>query len=266
MIPPAGHLSPLRGIWRVIPSPELTEILAEAGLDFQILDREHGRYDYDNLLTDLLACERAGCRPLVRVSTGDPAEVQRCLDLGAQGLVFPRLAGYADFERAASSMEYAPSGTRGFNPFVRAGRYGKAGRGAGALPRPWFVPIVETLQAVEQIETIAQLDRIDFIYIGAYDLSAQLGCPGRMDDPRLLAAMNCIADACRAAGTPVGQMVLTGAQAEAAAARGVQVHVHGVESHRLLLAADAMFGADTGTTLPTDALRALERLRPAIPG
>ncbi len=60
----------------------LTEILAQCGFDFQILDCEHGGYDYATLLPDILACERQGCAPLVRVSGTDPVEVQRCLDLG----------------------------------------------------------------------------------------------------------------------------------------------------------------------------------------
>jgi len=255
-----GPFSPLHGIWRIMPSPELTEILAQSGADFQIFDREHGRYDFANLLTDMLACENAGCAPLVRVGGHDKIEVQRCLDLGARGLVFPQLAGLADFERAAAMMDYGPAGTRGFNPFVRAARYGVGPAASAPPPRAWFVPIVETLEAVDRIEAIVALERIDFIYIGAYDLSAQLGCAGRMDDPRLTAVMDRVVAACHGAGKAVGQMVLSTAQAETAGARGIQVLVHGVESHRFKLAASSMLGPMRDLKLPATANAAMAGL------
>jgi|GEM_PF-1284928 2,4-dihydroxyhept-2-ene-1,7-dioic acid aldolase len=222
--------APLHGIWRIIPSPMLTEVLAQGGLDFQILDCEHGAYDYATLLPDILACERHDCAPFIRVSGHDKVEVQRCLDLGARGLVFPQLTGPGDFARAAAMMDYAPAGTRGFNPFVRAGRYGASSPPA---PRAWFVPIVETLEAAQQIETILQIGRIDLVYVGVYDLSAQLGAPGQLDSPDLIALVDRILDACAAANKPVGLMAVSTAAAERLVNRGVRAIVHGVESHRL---------------------------------
>ena len=149
--------SPLHGIWRIIPSPGCTEILAQSGFDFQILDAEHGGYDFQTLLTDTIACEANRCAPWIRVSGTDKVEVQRCLDLGARGIVFPQLASYEDFAAAAAMMDHAPAGVRGFNPFVRAYGYGTPG---APSPRPWCVPIIETLAAVEQLDRILQLERI----------------------------------------------------------------------------------------------------------
>lgn len=220
------------GIWRIAPSPMITELLAQAGLDFQILDCEHGAYDYATLLPDILACERHGCAPWIRVSGTDRVEVQRCLDLGAHGLVFPQLAAPEDFAQAAAMMDYAPTGTRGFNPFVRAGNYGSPPPPGAAPARPWFVPIVETLAAAERIEEIARMPRIDLIYIGGYDLSAALGCAGRMDAPELVRLMDRIVMVCRDAGKPVGTMALTTGTARSLAERGVHAIVHGVETHR----------------------------------
>jgi 2-keto-3-deoxy-L-rhamnonate aldolase RhmA len=223
----------------------VTELLAQSGLDFQILDCEHGAYDYATLLPDMLACERHGCAPFVRVSGTDKIEVQRCLDLGARGLMFPQLNQPEDFARAAAMMDYAPVGTRGFNPFVRAGDFGLPGA-AAALPepapapaadprsgRPWFVPIVETLSAAEHIEAIVHIERIDLVYVGVYDLSAQLGCPGKMDAPELTQLVDRILQACARAGKPAGLMALSTAAAQELMTRGIRAIVHGVESHRL---------------------------------
>jgi 4-hydroxy-2-oxoheptanedioate aldolase len=221
--------SPLHGIWRIIPSPACTEILAQSGFDFQILDAEHGGYDYQTLLTDVIACEAHQCAPWIRVSGSDQVEVQRCLDLGARAIVFPQLANYGDFAAAAAMMDHAPAGVRGFNPFVRAYGYG-----TGSPPaRPWFVPIIETLTAVEQLDRILQLERIDLIYIGSYDLSTQLGVAGRMDAPELTRVFDRIFERCHAAGKRVGAMALTGATVAALTARKIDALVHGVESHRL---------------------------------
>jgi hypothetical protein len=69
-----GEAKILQGIWRIMPSPMVTEFLAQSGLDFQMLDCEHGAYDYATLLPDILACENQGCMPWVRVSgTGSMA-------------------------------------------------------------------------------------------------------------------------------------------------------------------------------------------------
>ena len=132
------HNYPRNGIWRIIPSAMLSELFARSGFDFQILDCEHGNYDYETLLTDILACEANDSVPYIRVSGTDKVEVQRCLDIGARGLVFPQLQGYEDFLAAAAMMDYAPVGSRGFNPFVRAGNYGISG-GTKASPalRAW---------------------------------------------------------------------------------------------------------------------------------
>lgn len=236
MTPAPSSSAPLHGIWRIVPSPQLTEILAQSGFHFQILDCEHGGYDYATLLPDILACERHHCAPLVRVSGTNKVEVQRCLDLGARGLVFPQLAHRDDFAAAAAMMDYAPAGTRGFNPFVRAGGYGSS----PAPGRPWFVPIIETLTAVEQIDDILKLERIDLVYIGSYDLSAQLGVAGQMAAPALTQVVDRILAACRDAGKPVSLMVLSEDAARAQTARGVQALVHGVETHRLKQAMTAI--------------------------
>jgi len=223
----------LHGIWRVVPSPSLTEILAQGGLDFQILDCEHGAYDYQTLQADMTACALHQCQPFVRVSGRDKVEVQRVLDLGARGVVFPQLSSVEEFANAAAMMDHWPKGTRGFNPFVRTYKYGQAG-GTAVVDRPWFVPIIETLEAVELLDRILEIERIDMIYVGSYDLSAQLGCAGKMDTPELIAVVDRIFDVAQARGIRVGMMALSTPKGRALMDGGIGAIVHGVESHRIL--------------------------------
>lgn len=221
----------VHGIWRILPSVSLSEIIAQSGFEFQILDCEHGGYDYDTLLKDIIACQVHNSSPLVRVSGINKVEVQRCLDLGAHGIVFPQLNNYDDFKMAADLMRYAPQGVRGFNPFVRVGGYGIKDNNSTA-ERPVCIVIIETLQAVAALKDIVALDGIDMIYIGSYDLSAQLGCIGEMNSPKLIELVNKIIAICNNSKKPVSLMVHDRAQYETAASKGVKGFVHSVDSFR----------------------------------
>ncbi len=223
---------PLHGIWRILPSVSLTEIIAQSGFDFQILDCEHGGYDYDTLLKDIIASQLHNSSPFVRVSGINKVEVQRCLDLGAHGIVFPQLNSYDDFKIAAELMEYAPRGIRGFNPFVRVGGYGIGDKPANPV-KPICIAIIETLQAVNELETIVTIDGIDMFYIGSYDLSAQLGCIGEMNSPILIDVVDRIISVCSNAGKRVSLMIHDKVQFEATAAKGVSVFVHAVDSYKI---------------------------------
>ena len=220
----------LNGIWRVIPSPAITEIIAQSGFDFQILDCEHGAYDYQTLENDIRACALHNCLPFVRVSGLNNVEVQRCLDLGAAGIVFPQLVTFEHFKTAVSLLSYAPEGIRGFNPFVRAWNYGVFEE---KPKKPFCITIVETLQAVNDLDNILGLQGIDCIYIGSYDLSAQLGCIGEMDNQKLVNMVNDIINKCKKASVPVGLMVSNAEQYQKYIDAGVDTFVHTVESHKI---------------------------------
>lgn len=221
----------LHGIWRVMPSIAISEIIAQSGFDYQILDCEHGAYDYATLYQDIIACELYGCAPFVRVSGLNAVEVQRTLDIGAHGIVFPQLKTPEDFKVATAMMQYPPNGTRGFNPFVRTASYGvRDGRKPIA---PLCITIIETLTAVDALDEILALPGIDMIYIGSYDLSAQLGCMGQMDAPELVAVVDKIISKCTINKKHVALMVNRKDQYEVAAAKGVKGFVHSVDSFRI---------------------------------
>jgi 4-hydroxy-2-oxoheptanedioate aldolase len=215
-----------------MPSPAVSEILAQSGFDFQILDCEHGHYDYHSLYADLLACEANHCLAWVRVSGNDKVEVQRCLDLGASGIVFPGLADLAAVERCADWMDYSPKGNRGYNPFVRSSRYG-VNETEGSPAEPLLVPIIETLSAVEALDQILALERIGMVYIGTYDLSAQLGVAGQMQHASVVDTVGHILKSCQRHGIRVGAMALNPAKEAELRSMGVETIVHGVESHRM---------------------------------
>ena len=220
----------MQGIWRVIPSPAMTEIIAMSGFDYQIFDCEHGAYDYITLEQDIRACDLHNCAPYVRVSGLDQVQVQRCMDLGARGIVFPGLKEYDDFKAATKMVKYAPEGTRGFNPFVRGWGYGFTdGRKAELV----CCIIVETLNAVDELDKILTLPGIDMIYIGSYDLSAQLGCIGEMTNPILTKVVDTIIEKCVNASVTVGLMLANAEQYVSLSNKGITSFVHTVDSAQL---------------------------------
>lgn len=221
------------GIWSLIPSPALIEVCGRGGFDFQIFDMEHGPFDYGDIDAGARSAEGAGCAPLVRVPTADPVTVQRCLDIGAQGIVFPQMKGLPSAKDALSTMAYGPAGRRGFNPFTRAGGYsGSRSPQTPALFDAYAarVVIVETLGAARQLPRIAALRELDVVYLGVYDMSIALGCGGDVSDPRVRDFVRKAAKIIIEAGKAVGLMVRSKADIGRALDLGARFLVYGVDT------------------------------------
>lgn len=219
------------GIWRVMPSPNITEIIAQSGFDFQIFDLEHGGYDFNTLYADICTCELHNSVPFVRVSGLNKVEVQRCLDLGAKGIIFPQLNSFEDFKAASKMLIYAPDGIRGFNPFVRSNRYGVANSPKNIKLK--CITIIESLEAVNELEKIVTLSNIDMIYIGVYDLSAQLGCIGDMENIELINVINKIIMICNTNRMKISIMIHSVNQFQFYAEMGISTFVHAVDTFRI---------------------------------
>ncbi|HXH99805.1 MAG TPA: aldolase/citrate lyase family protein [Sphingobacteriaceae bacterium] len=220
----------MHGIWRIMPSMAITEIIGQSNFDFQILDCEHGGYDYQTLLEDIRICHLQKCLAYVRVSGLNKVEVQRCLDLGADGIVFPQLDNFEDFELATKMLQYAPNGIRGFNPFVPAGGYGFDNIHKKKIR---CIVIIETLNAIDQLDKILELANIDMLYIGVYDLSAQLNCIGNMKFPPLLSIVDQIIGKALKATKTVSLMINNPESYQLYKSKGVKSFVHTIDSHQI---------------------------------
>ena len=200
------------GIWSLIPSPTLIELIGTAGMDFVILDGEHGPFDISTLGECIRAAEGANCAPLVRVPGLDAQFIQRALDLGPHGIVVPQVADYDAAQKAVACMHYAPRGTRGFNPFTRAGHYGVTAKREQSKQAGDFVlscVMIENPKAFQDLDRILTIPDLDMIYLGVYDYSVLMGCPGKIDDPRVMEFMQVCAAKTRAAGKILGMLAKT---------------------------------------------------------
>ena len=150
------------------------------------------------------------------------------------GLIFPQIANAGGARQAIAACKYPPYGTRGFNPFTRAGGYGKHSEPlAQALTNSFAfnTVLVETLQAFEELDQILQIPGLDAIYLGVYDMSVQMGCDGNVNHPRIAAFLADSIQRIRQAGTVAGVMVKHQADMHKYVAMGANMLLYAVDTH-----------------------------------
>jgi len=204
---------PVIGIWNTLGSPLVTEVLSMTGLDFQIIDLEHGPFVLDEIYLHVSACENVGtCSPLVRIPSIESWMALQALDQGSHGLVVPHVSTSGDFESFRNLSSYPPLGDRGFSPFTKAGGFGsRPAREYSDLAKKALVnvAIIESLEGLRGIEELLAVGFADVFYFGAYDLSIQYGSPGDMKMTELIADIEKGARKVRDAGKYAGGFVPT---------------------------------------------------------
>lgn len=234
----------LFGAWCSLPGTGPAELLAAGGVDYVVVDLQHGLVSEGDLPALFLAIEARSAAPLARVLANDPVAIGRALDLGAHGVVVPSVDSAEQAASAVSASRYPPRGTRGFGP-MRA----PLTLGANAFEDVAVIVQIESAAAVERVPDIAGVDGVAALYVGPWDLSVSLGCPvpPDLDDIVLAGAIARVRAAADAAGLPAGVHSIRAAQAGRLAAAG----------WRLVNVADDV-------TLLRDGVAAgLERVRPS---
>jgi 4-hydroxy-2-oxoheptanedioate aldolase len=194
-------LETLYGFWSTIPSPLSVRLLAAAGADYVVVDLQHGGATEHDLPGLTSAIRLAGATPIGRVRHAHPADIGRALDLGCEGVIVPNVDSAAQAREAAGACRYPPAG------------YRSGGGAMTGVGEPFCLIMVESAQAVTDLEATLGEDGVDGIYVGPRDLSYSLGCPLDPDDPALKRALDQIRSACAAAGKPVGIHATDGATA-----------------------------------------------------
>ena len=111
------------GTWSIIPSSVTADIISSTGLDFIIIDSEHGPVNYETAQEMISSCESRNVSPLMRVGNIDEPEILKALDIGAHGIQIPNVNSAEDVKKIIEYCKYPPIGNRGFSPFNRAGNY-----------------------------------------------------------------------------------------------------------------------------------------------
>jgi 2-keto-3-deoxy-L-rhamnonate aldolase RhmA len=184
------------------------KMLALSGHDFLWFDTEHSMYEWDTLLTLVQYSLAVGITPLVRVTDLQYPLVARALDLGAQGIIIPRVETREEVERAVSYAKYPTVGRRGAGGRARYA-YEAVGVGEAvteANAETMVIVQVESPEAVANLHGIASVPGLDVVCIGPQDLSINLGIPGQVDHPTFIDTVKEIVAACSKQNIPVGMV------------------------------------------------------------
>jgi 4-hydroxy-2-oxoheptanedioate aldolase len=202
-------------------SPVAAEACAAAGVDWLVLDLEHGSGGEEQVRDAVPAAGAYGVPTLVRVESAARIRIGRALDVGAAGVMLPRLDTVAEVREAVRHLRYPPAGDRGVATYNRACRFGlDPGALARAGDEVLGVVQVESASAVEQVDQIAAIDGVDVLFVGPQDLSHNLGVPGDLRAPSYLAAVERVRAAAARHGKAPGLLVRDGATAAARQAEG----------------------------------------------
>ncbi|MFN8007228.1 MAG: aldolase/citrate lyase family protein [Terriglobia bacterium] len=188
-------------------TPELAVMLQAAGLDFFFVDMEHSPTTYSEIEGLCRAARGAGIIPLVRVPQNECFLITRTLDVGAMGLVVPRVHSPAEAKYAVEFMKYAPEGRRGFGmrSILTDYQWTNARDEMASANRETLVVLqIESREGLESVEEISAIPNVDALMIGPYDLSISLGIAEEFRNPVFWNAVDRVVQACEKRGIAAG--------------------------------------------------------------
>lgn len=225
----------LLGAWVFSANADIAELMARVGYGFVVICFEHGPGETMDLAHLLRAIESGGAEPLLRVPSHDPALLKRVLDQGARSIMVPMVETADEARAIVDACRYPPLGRRGYaGSVVRASQFGFRQTYAREAHDDLFLALqIESFKGVENVEAIAAIDGVDLIFIGPNDLANSMGYLERIEEPKVLKAIDRTLAGARKAGKPVAIVPHAGRDASACAAMGFAM-VAGVADIALL--------------------------------
>ena len=232
------------GLWVTLESPSITEIAVHCGLDWIIIDAEHGHLDWHNITEHIRAAVRSNTVVLVRISHIDEGIIKRVLDIGADGLVIPHIESAVDWNRALSYARYPPAGIRGIGA-ERATKWGSAfaQHVKDANENLMIIPIIESVKGGEHIDEIIAAQETEIIFFGPADYSASAGYAGEWEGGEIAATIINIKNKVIAAGKNCGVMARTKEDVQHRREQGFRMLSIGADAGLLLKTIKSFFEA-----------------------
>jgi 2-keto-3-deoxy-L-rhamnonate aldolase RhmA len=196
---------PAYGLWVTLESPSITEMAVALGLDWIVIDAEHGHLDWKEIVEHLRATVRSKTVALVRIAELQIGLVKRALDIGADGLVVPWMETPSQLQRALSFAHYPPTGMRGIGG-ERATAWGQCipQHVREAEENVLIVPLIESITGGKNVEDLCKVPGVDLFFLGPADYSATAGHPGQWEGPGVAEQLLAIKDVIRGHGKHCG--------------------------------------------------------------
>ena len=172
------------GIWQLINSNIITDIISSSGFDYTLLDLEHGFFDLNSIQNCVLASKSTKLKTIVRLPSKFYMETVRIIDTGINGILFPHIENQEDLEIIIKKTFLPPKGEKSLSPFVPKYNYGLSNSFDNT--DPFLGILVESSDGMKNLSNLISNKFIDFVYYGAYDLSIEYEIPGKIFDLKIL--------------------------------------------------------------------------------
>lgn len=200
----------LIGTWNTFGSTIATKVIASSGLDFQILDLEHGPFSLSNIHDHVASSKYYDCPCLLRIPDNQKWISLQSLDQGVEGIVFPQIEDASSAKEAVGSLKYFPDGDRGFSPFTFSGEFTNNSVKEfvrNSNENSVSVILLESLDSIKNLPEILKIKELDVVYIGAYDLSKSMGKSGDIFHKKVVSKVKKAADLINKSGKAAGSFV-----------------------------------------------------------
>jgi len=180
------------GTWSMLASASAVNVIGQAGLDFVVIDMEHGPMSFETVERQIYAAESAGCTPIVRLGEGHEPTILHALEVGAQSLLVSHVSTADEARKIVRAAKYYPEGDRGLSPFTRNHGYSTVGlpdKLQKANDQMFIGVLVEGEEGIRNIPEIAAVPGLDMIYLGVYDMAQSAGVAGDIKHPKVIAAV-----------------------------------------------------------------------------
>ena len=196
---------PIYGLWVTLESASITEMAVALGLDWVVIDAEHGHLDWKDINSHIRAALRSDTVVLVRIAERSTILSKRVLDIGADGIMIPWMEKIEEVEEAVRDCLYPPEGRRGIGG-ERATAWGQclSEHAAEANENVLVVPLIESIAAIPNVAAMCEIDGIDLFFFGPADFSSTAGFRGQWEGPGVAEQILSLKDTINAAGKHCG--------------------------------------------------------------
>ncbi len=202
---------PVFGTFMKTGDPMFVEAAGIGGFDYVILDMEHGPVSIESQQNNIRAAEARGTVPIIRLPDYDENTIGKALDIGAYGIQVPQINNAESARRVVKNAKFYPYGMRGVCRFVRAADYSNMDRFDYFESSKDLLIILqlEGVEAIKNLDEILEVDGVDILFIGPYDLSQSLGIPGQVNNPIVVDEMKKIVEKARKKNKVIGTFIDT---------------------------------------------------------
>lgn len=177
------------GTWCMIPSSFVVDVIASTGVDFIIIDMEHGAMSFETAEEMARAAQVHQCQPIVRVTDSSDQMILHALEIGSNAVMVPHISTSESAKQVAQSTKYFPEGNRGLSPYTRNHKYSHFGLDKSirwSNENVFTGILIEEMAGIENLSAIISVKGIDLVYLGIYDISQSIGFPGEVDHPEVI--------------------------------------------------------------------------------